>query len=94
MRARQAELVEQIEVMPDADPVAVIAPGIILLALRPVRPARIDAEPGAIREKLDVAAEEDGKPLALRPIVDRPLGDRHVVVAAVPGELHHEVTAP
>ena len=34
VRAGQAELVEQVEIVPDPDPVAVIAPGVVALALR------------------------------------------------------------
>src|SRR5205807_2858189 len=49
MRAGQAELVEQIEVVPDPDPVAVIAPGVAALVLRAGRAGRIGAEPGAER---------------------------------------------
>ena len=37
---------------------------------------------------LDVVAEEHGEPLALGPVIDRPLGDRDVVVAVVGGEFH------
>ena len=46
VRAGQAELVEQVEIVPDADPVAVIAPGVIALVLRGSGPGRVAAEPG------------------------------------------------
>ncbi len=74
MGARQGELVEQVEVMPKTDAVAVIAPRIVAMALGRRRPGRITAEPGAEREMLDVVVEGDGEPLALGPVVLRPLG--------------------
>ena len=44
VRPRQRELVEQIEVMPEADPVTVIAPRIVAMTLRRRRTSRVDAE--------------------------------------------------
>ena len=60
MRSGQSEFVEQIEIIPEADPVTVIAPRVIALALRRRRAGRIAAEPGAKREMLDVVVEGDG----------------------------------
>ena len=88
VRPRQAELVEQIEIMPEADAVAVVAPGIVAMALRGGCPRRVDAETRAKGEIFDVVAEGDGEPGALGPFVLRPLVDRDVVVAAVGGEFH------
>src|SRR5271170_3890375 len=88
MGARQGELVEQVEVIPQTDAVAVIAPRIVAVALRRRRPGRITAEPGPEREMLDVVVKGDGEPLALGPVVLRPLGDRDVVVAGMGGEFH------
>jgi hypothetical protein len=88
VRAGQAELVEQVEVVPEADPVAVIAPGVVALVLRRADAGRIGAEAGAECEMLDVVAEEDREPLPLRPVIGRPPGDRQVIVAAVPREFH------
>ena len=88
VRAGQGELVEKVEVVPDADPVAVIAPGVIALVLRDIGPGRIAAEPAPEREMLDIVAEEHGEPLALGPVIDRPPGDRDVVVAVMGGEFH------
>src|SRR5260370_873171 len=90
---RQAELVEQIEIMPETDAVAVIAPGIAAMGLGCRRARRVDAETRAEGEKFDVVAKGDREPGALGPFVLRPLVDRHVVVAAVGGELHG-LTAP
>src|SRR5207248_11439990 len=59
VRAGQAEFVEQIEVVPDPDPVAVIAPGVAALILRAGTAGRIGAKPGAEREMLDTVAEKD-----------------------------------
>src|SRR5258708_12278313 len=88
VRAGQSEFVEQIEVVPDPDPVAVIAPGVVALVLRARAAGRIGAEPSAERKMLDVVAEEDREPLALRPVINRPFGDRDVIVAAVRREFH------
>ncbi len=88
VRAGQPEFVEQIEVVPDPDPVAVIAPGVVALVLRARAAGRIGAEPSAERKMLDVVAEEDREPLAFRPVINRPFGDRHVIVAAVRREFH------
>src|SRR5690348_8888119 len=37
---------------------------------------------------LDVVAKSDGEPLAARPVIDRPFGDRHVIVAAMYRQFH------
>ena len=73
VRPRQRKFVEQIEVIPQPNAVAVIAPGIIALALRRRCPGRVAAEPGAKREMLNIVVEDDRKPFTLRPVVDRPL---------------------
>src|SRR5204862_4517315 len=79
VRAGEAEFIEQVEVIPEPDPVAVIAPGIIALVLRAAAARRVGAEPGAKREMLDVVAEEDREPFPFRPVIDRPSRDRDVV---------------
>src|SRR6516225_7023073 len=74
--------------MPEADAIAVVAPGIVAMGLGSEYTRRVDPEPRAKREKLDVAAEGDGEAGALGPFVLRPLVDRHVVIASMGGELH------
>ena len=86
--ARQRELVEEVEVIPEPDPVAVVAPRVVALALRRGGAGRIAAEPAAKRKPFDVVVEDDREPLPFGPVVLRPVGDRHVAVAVVRGELH------
>src|SRR5271170_2728291 len=74
--------------MPQADAVAVIAPGIVAMALRRRGTRRVAAEPGAEGEMLDVVVEGNGEPLAPGPLIWRPLVDRDIVVAAVRREFH------
>ena len=62
VRSRQSEFVEQVEIIPEADPVAVVAPRVIALALRRRCAGRVAAEPGAKGEMLDVVVERDGQP--------------------------------
>ena len=88
VRPGQRKFVEQIEVIPQPDTVAVIAPGVVALALRRRCSSRVAAEPGAKREILDIVVEDDSEPFALRPVIDRPLRDRHVVVTIMRGKLH------
>ena len=64
----QAELVEEVEVVPDADAVAVVAPRVVALVLRRGAAGRVGAEAGAEGEILDIVAEVDGEPLAARPV--------------------------
>src|SRR5207237_4482973 len=62
--AGQAELVEQVEVVPEPDPVAVIAPGIVALVWRRADTGGIGAPPGAHGQLLDIVAKKDGAQLA------------------------------
>src|SRR4029079_1686241 len=71
VRGGQGELVEKIEVIPNAGPVAVIAPGIIALVLRDIGPGRIAAETAPEREMLDIVAEKHSEARPLRPVVTR-----------------------
>src|SRR5260370_24450151 len=88
VRSGQSELVEQVEIIPEADPVAVIAPRVIALALRCRRARRVAAEPGPKGEILDVVVEGDGAPCAAGPFGLPALMDRDGAIAAVSGKLH------
>src|SRR5260370_6018062 len=88
VRSGQSELVEQVEIIPEADPVAVIAPRVIALALRRRCAGRVAAEPGPKGEMLDVVVEGDVEPCAAGPFVLPALMDRDVVIAGVSGKFH------
>src|SRR5579883_2516847 len=65
------------------------APGIVALRLRRLRqPGGVAAEPFAIREMLDIAAQKDGEPDPARPFVRAPLADRDVIVSVMGGKFH------
>ena len=84
----KAELVEQVEHAPDADPEPVVAPSVVAdVGLRPGS-GRGVAHPLAVAEMLDVEADIEGEPLAVRPVVLRAVDDRGVVVAAVHADFH------
>ena len=85
-RDRQLQLVEQIYQPPDADPVAIVAPGIIEDVRLRTAGAEFGAEPFAECEMLEIEADIDGKPPSLRPTEVRPAPDRAVTVAPVNGE--------
>ena len=89
MRRRQVELVEQFEAAPHADPVAVVAPGEGARIGRRAGHGQQMAVARAEGEMLDVEAEIDREPLAVRPGVVLALGDRRVGVAVVVGETEH-----
>src|ERR1700730_18097208 len=91
MRPREAELVEKIEVVPEADAVAVVAPGVVAVALGRGGAGRVDTETRAEGKEFDVVAESYGEPSALGPFILRPLVDRDVVVAAVGGQFHQGI---
>src|SRR3984893_5431155 len=88
VRPRQGKLVEHIEIMPEADAVAVVAPRIVAVALGRGGARRVDTETCAKGEIFDVVAKGDGEPSAFRPVVLRPFVNRDVVVTAVRRELH------
>src|SRR5271169_5223531 len=88
MCAGQAELVQEVEIVPKADAIAVVAPSVVALVLRTDLAGRVAADSGAEGEELDVVAEEDREPFPLRPLVDRALVDRNVVVASVAWQFH------
>jgi hypothetical protein len=69
VRRRQPELVEELEQAPDADAVAVVAPGIVAVGLRLSGLRRVVAEPGAEGKPLDVGRQAEREALALRPRV-------------------------
>ena len=80
---RQVELVEELEQPPDADAVAVIAPGIDAGAHRLVRRRDGHALADAEAERLDIDGDVDGQARAVRPRVIGSLGDVRVLVASV-----------
>ena len=90
-RHRQAEFAGEIGEAEHADPVAIVAPGVIEhVGLRSAR-RKLGAEAFAEGEPFEIEADIDGKPLALRPVVDRARGDRRVRIAAVAGEGHDAI---
>src|SRR5262245_37941727 len=87
-RARQLELLQQLEQPPLPDADSVIAPRVVARVLS-LAMRRIGAEAGAERKMLDVACDIEGKPLAAGPAVVVPLVDVEVIVAIVPRKLQH-----
>jgi len=71
VRRRQLELLEQIEQPPDADAVAVVAPGVVALLLRLAFLGRIPAGAFAIGVDLDVGGGAR-MPAACRPARNNP----------------------
>src|SRR5579875_189441 len=88
VRCRQAEFVKQVEVSPDAHPIAIVSPGKVALRLRHPRGRAVAAEPGAKREILDVVANGKRQARTIRPFIGRPPMNRAEVVAIVAGEFH------
>src|SRR6266705_1817659 len=86
VRERQLQLVCEVEQAPDADAVAVVAPGIVALRLRLARLGVVVPEPRAEGEALDVGGDAECQALAPRPGIILALGDRNVVVERVPRE--------
>src|SRR5215475_9308917 len=82
------KLVEEVEDAPDANAVAVVAPGVVALRLRHRATGRVGALPRAEGEVLYVVAEVDGEPFVVGPRVVLAAVDRDVVVAVVGGQLH------
>src|SRR5258708_24799636 len=89
VRGGQLQLVEQVEHPPDADPVAIVAPGVIALLLRLALLGRIPAGALAIGVDLDVGRRAKGEPLALRPGIVLALADDRIVIAVVLGKRQH-----
>src|SRR3954470_6338716 len=90
----QAELVEQLERAPYADPVAVVPPGIVSVRLRLADLRRIVAEPRAEGEPLDVRRKSEREPLAERPRVRLAFGKGAKIVARVLRQQPHSTLAP
>jgi hypothetical protein len=90
VRSRQVELVEQFQASPDADPVAVVAPGEGARIGRRAGHGEQMAIASAESEMLDVEAEIDRQPLALRPGIVLTFDDGRIGVAIVVGETEHE----
>src|SRR4029077_8620190 len=80
---RQPELVEQVEIVPEPNAVAIVAPSVVAVVLGGRCARRIGAEPGAKGEVFDVVAKGNRQPGALRLFIFRPLVYRHVLVAAM-----------
>ncbi len=83
VRGRQLQLVEEVEQAPDADAVAVVAPGVVAVRLRLAGLRRVVAEPGAEGKPLDVGGEDEGEALSARPAVVLPFDQRDKIIAAV-----------
>ena len=79
----ELELVQQVEQAPDADPIAVVAPGIIAVRLRLAGLRRVVAEARAEGEPLDVGGDGEREPPALGPCVVAPRRQGRIVIAVV-----------
>jgi hypothetical protein len=75
------ELFGQIEQPPDADAVAVVAPGIVALRLRLAVLGVVVASAFAESKDLDVGRDAECEPLAPRPAVVLALGEWDIFVA-------------
>ncbi len=80
---RKIQRVEQFQHAPGADPVAIVAPGIIQhVGLRPAR-RQLRPQPLAKGEMLQVQRDIDRQPFFTRPAIVRPANNRHIVIAAM-----------
>src|SRR2546426_10169848 len=86
VRERPLQVLGEVERPPDPDAVAVVAPGVVPLRLGLARLGVVVSESRAEGKALDVGGDAEREPLAARPGVILPLGDRRVVVARVPRE--------
>src|SRR5262245_6373093 len=86
----QLELLEQVEQAPDADAVAVVAPGVVALLLRLALLRGIPAGALAIGVDLDVGGHAERQALAAGPGIVLALADDRIVVAVVLGERQHQ----
>ena len=87
---RDAQLVEQFELPPDAHPLAVFAPGVVREIRHPARkrvgqdgrPARVIRRVGVLGQVpgFEIERDQQRNALAVRPLEPRPLRDRRVVV--------------
>src|SRR5215510_14788752 len=93
MRGRQIQLLEQIEHAPDADPVAVVTPGVIALLLRLALLCRIPARALAIGIDLDIGRDAKGQPLAVGPGIVLALTDDRIFIAIMFGNGQHQVSS-
>src|SRR5262245_42883438 len=82
----QLELLEQVEQAPDADAVAVVAPGVIALLLRLALLRGVPAGALAIGVDLDVGGHAERQALAAGPGIVLALADAGVALAFVLGE--------
>src|SRR5262249_182609 len=89
--AGQPVLVEQVQVVPEANAVAIVTPGIVAVVLRSWRARPVGPEPAPKGKVFDVVAKGNREPGAFGPFVLRPLVDRHVVVTAMARELHESL---
>jgi len=69
VRRGQLQLVEELQQPPDADAVAVVAPGIVAVRLRLAGLRGIMAEPGTEGEPFDIGGEDESEALVARPAV-------------------------
>ena len=85
---RQTGIGKQIEHPPNADPQAVIPPGIISDIRLGAGIGRRVAQALAEAEMFDVHREINGEAFAVRPVVIRPLDDRRIVVSVMLFQFH------
>ena len=76
---------KEIEQPPGPDPVSVVAPGKIEHVGFPQTRRQLRAQALAEGKRLEVEGDIDGEPFLVRPIVDRPFGQRAVAVTVVSG---------
>jgi hypothetical protein len=86
VRGGKLQLVEELEQPPDADAIAVVAPGIVAVRLRLVVLGIVVPAPFAIRVHGKIGRQAECEALASRPIVIPALRDRRIVVSAVAGQ--------
>ena len=90
----QLQPVEQVEQAPRADPIAIIAPGIVHDVRLGLRRGQLGPEPAVKVEHLVVDAEIDGEPAPARPVIDGAIDDGAIAVSVVIGLAHATPTKP
>src|SRR5690554_430634 len=88
VRSRQAHLVQQVEEVPLADAVPVIAPGEIPVRLRCVQRGAIASKALTEAKYLDIVAHAHCQPLPAWPFIFRPLRQRGIGIAPVLAKFH------
>jgi len=78
VRERQLELFGKVEQPPDADAVAVVAPGVVALRLRFARLGVVVAQPRAKSKAFDVGRNAEREAFPAGPGIVLALGDRRV----------------